>query len=242
MQRANQVLPLEHKPQDVAHAGDGGATVPQIVQTLEEDILFGLLHPRERLIENDLIERFYAKRHVVRQALAELDRIGLVERPPGRSVTVKDLKPSEVEQIYAMRELLETAAAAWMPLPLERASLEQISEIQRRHDAAASSRDIRAMFRINIEFHQALFARCGNHYLSEQIELLGKKAHAVRSFSITKLEHIESARRDHWQIIRALQKGDRAKLVSLCREHIQVSKDAYIDAYQARFLARPQPA
>jgi DNA-binding GntR family transcriptional regulator len=238
MQRADHVLPLEAMPP----AADPGATVSRIVQALEEDILFGLLHPRERLIENDLIERFQAKRHVVRQALAQLDRIGLVERPPGRSVTVKDVKPSEVEQIYAMRELLETAAAAWMPLPLERSTLEQITQIQHRHDAAVAARDIRAMFRINIEFHQALFAHCGNHYLSEQIELMGKKAHAVRSFSITKPEHIESARRDHWQIIRALQKKDRAKLVSLCRDHIRVSKDAYIEAYQSRFLAQPQPA
>ncbi|HWI79912.1 MAG TPA: GntR family transcriptional regulator [Ramlibacter sp.] len=238
MQRAIHVLPSE----DTASAADRGATVSQIVQALEEDILFGLLHPRERLIENDLIERFQAKRHVVREALAQLDRIGLVERPPGRSVTVKDVQPAEVEQIYAMRELLETAAAAWMPLPLERATLERIIEIQHRHDAAAAAKDIRAMFRINIEFHQALFAHCGNHYLSEQIELMGKKAHAVRSFSITKAEHIESARRDHWQIIRALQKKDRAKLVSLCREHIRVSKDAYIEAYQSRFLAQHQPA
>lgn len=242
MQRAHQVLPLHEKVQAGAPEGDGGSTVPQIVRALEEDILFGLLHPRERLIENDLIERFDAKRHVVRQALAELDRIGLVERPPGRSVTVKDLKPSEVEQIYAMRELLETAAAAWMPLPLERATVKELTEIQKRHDAAASARDIRAMFRINIEFHRTLFAHCGNHYLSEQIELLGKKAHAVRSFSITQPEHIDSARQDHWQIIRALQKGDRAKLVSLCRDHIQVAKHAYIDAYQARVSARPQPA
>ena len=242
MQRANQLLPLEDKLRAVTQVDEPGATASQIVQALEEDIVFGLLHSRERLIENDLIERFDAKRHVVRQALAELDRIGLVERPPSRSVTVKDLKPGEVQQIYAMRELLETAAAAWMPLPLERAILEQITEIQRRHDVAASARDIRAMFRINIEFHQAVFAHCGNRYLSEQIELLGKKAHAVRSFSITKPQHIEGARRDHWQIIRALQKGDRKKLVSLCREHIQVSKDAYIDAYQARFLATPHRA
>lgn len=221
--------------------GDPGLSAPHIVQALEEDIVFGRVHPRERLIENDLMERFGAKRHVVRQALAELERIGLAERLPGRSVSVKDLKPADVEQVYAMRELLETAAARWMPLPAEPELVAKLAKIQRDHDAAASRRDIRSMFRINIMFHDVLFSNCGNRYLAEQIELFGKKAHAVRSFSITRAENMKSAGRDHWEMIRALREGDRKTLVSICRDHIQVSKNAYIEAYKARFPFTPQP-
>lgn len=221
--------------------GDTGQSAPQIVQALEEDIVFGRVHPRERLIENDLMDRFRAKRHVVRQALAELARIGLTERLPGRSVSVKDLKPADVEQVYAMRELLETAAARWMPLPADAELVAKLTTIQRNHDAAASRRDIRSVFRINIMFHDVLFANCGNQYLAEQIELFGKKAHAVRSFSITRAEHLKSAGGDHWEMIKALQKGDRAALVAICRDHIQVSKDAYIEAYKSRFPLTPKP-
>jgi DNA-binding FadR family transcriptional regulator len=42
-----------------------------IVGAPEEDILFGRLRTRERLIEDERIERFGATRHVVRQALVE---------------------------------------------------------------------------------------------------------------------------------------------------------------------------
>ena len=42
---------------------------------LEEDIVFGRLHPRERLIEEDISSRFQAKRHVVRQALIDSTRL-----------------------------------------------------------------------------------------------------------------------------------------------------------------------
>ncbi len=222
-------------------APEAAVSAAHIVESLEEDIVFGRVHPRERLIENDLMDRFGAKRHVVRQALAELERIGLAERPPGRSVTVKDLTPAEVEQIYAMRELLETAAAQWMPLPANQELLAQLSAIQAEHEDAAARRDLASVFRINIAFHQALFSQCGNRHLTEQIELFGKKAHAVRSFSITRTENLQNAGHDHWEIIRALREGDRQALVALCREHIQVSKTAYIEAYKVRFPAPPRP-
>jgi DNA-binding GntR family transcriptional regulator len=218
------------------------ASAAQIVEGLEEDIVFGRVHPRERLIENDLMDRFGAKRHVVRQALAELERIGLAERLPGRSVTVRDLTPEEVEKIYAMRELLETAAARWMPLPADRELLAELTRIQREHDAAAARRDLRALFRINIDFHDALFSHCGNRYLVDEITLFGKKAHAVRSLSITRTEATKGAGRDHWEIIRALREGDRKALVAVCRDHIQVAKNAYIEAYRERFPATPRPA
>lgn len=220
--------------------GDPGLSAPQIVQALEEDIVFGRVHPRERLIENDLMDRFSAKRHVVRQALAELERIGLAERLPGRSVSVKDLKPADVEQVYAMRELLETAAANWMRLPADPDLVAELTKLQRDHDAAASCNDIRSVFRINIMFHDVLFSNCGNRYLAEQIELFGKKAHAVRSFSITRAENLKGAGRDHWEMIEALQQGSRATLVSICRDHIQVSKNAYIEAYKSRFPFTPE--
>lgn len=213
------------------------SSAARIVERLEQDIVFGRVHPRERLIENDLMDRFLAKRHVVRQALAELERIGLAERLPGRSVTVKDLTPADVEQIYAMRELLETAAARWMPLPADERMLEALTRIQREHDAAAAERDLAALFRINIDFHDTLFAQCGNRYLVDEIALFGKKAHAVRSLSLTRSENMQGAGRDHWEIIRALREGDRDALVSVCRDHIQVAKNAYIEAYQARFPA-----
>ncbi len=59
---------------------DGGEAMQQALDTLEEDIVFGRLHPRERLTEDALMARFGLKRHVVRQALAELELMGVVER------------------------------------------------------------------------------------------------------------------------------------------------------------------
>ncbi len=214
---------------------EGLAAASLLTEKLEEDIVLGYFHPRERLVEDQLMMRFTAKRHVVRQALIELSRIGLVERHPNRGAVVVDLKPADVEQIYYMRELLEAAAIKLMPLPIGAKAIAPLVEIQKRHDDATNRGDARLMFRINIEFHREMFSYCGNQYLADAIEQFGQKSHGVRSLAITKANYNRRAGEDHWKIIRALKSGDLEKLLDLSSAHIRASKDAYIEAYRVRF-------
>ncbi len=52
---------------------------------------------------------------MVREALAELEKLGLVERAPNRGASVRAFSPGEVQQIFEMRELLHGHAAASIP-------------------------------------------------------------------------------------------------------------------------------
>ena len=206
----------------------------EVVDALEEDIVLGRLHPRERLIEDVLIERFDAKRHTVRQALATLERMGLVQRVPNRGAFVRELTPQEVENLYAVRELLEVEAARRV---VERATpelVDTLTGIQRRHDAATRMRDMASAFRLNIAFHRAFFEQCGNPELVEAIEAFGQKAHGIRSLSLGRSGYLSQSGKEHWAIVRALQRRDAQAVVALCRGHIQVAKHAYIEAFRAR--------
>lgn len=210
-----------------------------VVDALETDIVFGRLHPRERLIEDELMARFGVKRHLVRQALVALERMGLVRRERNRGASVADFLPDEVEQIYGVRQLLETAAATQIPLPLERGVLRHLQSIQRRHDQAVTAGDTLAAFRANNEFHRALFAVCGNAYLSEAIGYFAQKTHVIRSHSIARPEYLREARAQHWAMIDALEHSDRRKLVALCARHLDISRIPYIEAHRvARSQAR----
>src|SRR5882757_5418760 len=88
-----------------------------IVRALEEDIIFGRLPPGTRLVEDALLARFPVTRHVIRQALVELERLGIVTRERNKGAAVRTLTPGEVRQIYEMRELLQRQAALTIPLP-----------------------------------------------------------------------------------------------------------------------------
>jgi DNA-binding GntR family transcriptional regulator len=210
----------------------------RIVDELETDIVFGRLHPRERLVEDDLLTRFDAKRHIVRQALVELERMGLVERARNRGAAVADFTPDAVEQIYGVRRLLEVGAARQIPLPLDPEGITVLRAIQVRHDCAVDAGDALEAFRANNAFHRELFVKCGNMFLSEAIGYFAQKTHVIRSFSIAKVEYLRKARVEHWAMIEALERADRKALISLCSQHLEISKLPYIEAYRSRFNGR----
>lgn len=212
--------------------------VRSIAAMLEEEIVLGWLLPRERLVEEELAERLAVKRHVVREALAELERVGLVERVPNRGAFVKLLEPLEVRQIYSVREALETLAAEQIPLPVAPAVLDRLHAVQEQHAAAVDAGDARAAFRANMAFHETLFGACGNPHLVELIQAMAQRVHGARSITAANPEHLSLARDEHAAMVAALQAGDREGLVALCHQHLRPSRDAYIAAVEARFVRR----
>ena len=217
-----------------AQSPAGASAVARIAEQLEEDIVLGRLHPRERLIEQELADRFDTHRAAVRQAIFALDAKGVIEHVPNRGAVVRDLKPEEVRQIYEVREVLELAAVRAIPLPVARADLAALRDIQKRHSKAVDEGDLRTVVRSNLEFHQRMFALCGNPQLIEGIEHFARKAHAIRSYSNANPGYLKRVRQDHLDMLDALKRGDRERLVALCRDHLRPSQEAYIGAYLSR--------
>jgi DNA-binding GntR family transcriptional regulator len=211
--------------------------ITQVVEQLEEDIVFGRLRPRERLIEEDLAARFGVKRHGIRDALAQLERKGVVVRRPGKGARVPDFAPGEIEHLFAVRELLESQAARLMPLPAAAALVDRLSDLHAVHGNAVAAADLRTVFRANIEFHEVLFAACGNPYLAEAIDAFALKSHAVRFYSAAAPDLLALARDEHGLMIEALRDGHRERLVALCIAHLQPARQAYLDANQGTYGA-----
>jgi DNA-binding GntR family transcriptional regulator len=212
-------------------------TMRRVADQLEEQIVLGVLNPRERLVEDDLCERFGLKRHVARQVLTEVERRGLVERRRHVGALVKSFTAREVTELYALRELLETDAAGRILFPVDAASLDALEAIQAQHDEAARSGDLRRVFRVNMAFHRAFFALSGNQVLVDAIHEYERRTHAIRSVSIVFPQHLEKARAEHHQMIDALRQGDRDRLIALCRAHLVPSRDAYLEAHHRRARA-----
>ncbi len=207
----------------------------QVVAALQEDIVLGRLPPGVRLVEEDLADRLKTKRHVVRQAFVELERFGLIERRRNRGASVRQLSLDDVTQIYAVREMLERAAAAQIPLPLQASALAAMEAAQRRHDEAIEAGDAKAVFRANFEFHTSLFAACGNAYLAVAIDDFRKKTHVVWSYAIVKPEYFRNAQREHKAMLDSLRAADRATLIGLCAHHLDISRNAYVDTHRLRY-------
>jgi len=229
------------RPREAATPAREPAAAVLIAKRIEEDIVLGRRHPRERLIEQDLSDLFHTHRGDVRLALFELEKKGLVERIPNRGAMVRGLTPLEVREIYAVREELEVMAVRIIPFPVRPSDIEKLEELQRQHAAAITQGEMLDVFYSNLRFHGALFGLCRNTCLIETIDQLSQKVHGIRSYANAFPESLDRARRDHLEMIKALRASRRDELIELSRRHLKPSPEAYIRAYEQRFGKEEAP-
>jgi DNA-binding GntR family transcriptional regulator len=232
VKKINNVSPFKHQKEDnqqVSRESNSQNSVQHIVRTLEVDIVLGRLYPRERLVEEQLAKRFETSRHVVRQALLELEIAGLVVREANKGSTICEYGAEEVRQLYQMREIVERQAAMLIRLPVAPESHEMLAAICEEHDAAINNSDMLRVVAANKEFHQVLYRLCGNPFLADVIDEMAKKANLVRFTSSTDLALLKQARDEHYQILNALKKDDNKALADMCVGHLQPSRQMYLE-------------
>lgn len=207
-------------------------TPGSIARALEEDIIFGLLAPGSRLVEDPLMARFGATRHAIRQALVELERGGVVVREKNKGATVRRLGADEVEHLYEVRELLVRQAVLRIPVPAPAGLVETLARLHEEHGRHRRARRWRAVHEANDRFHLALFAACGNDYLVAMIRQAMAASLPVRAGGTTDAERTQASGREHELMIRLLEGSDRWALAQLCVDHLQPAKQRYLAAHQ----------
>lgn len=205
------------------------AKVQIVARALEVDIVLGRLYPRERLVEETLAKRFETTRHVIRQALNELESAGLLVREANKGSTVCEYSAEEVNQLYQMREYLERQAALLIHLPVNDENCLKLKIICDEHASAIAGADMLRVVAANKDFHQVLYRLCGNIFLADVIDEMAKKANLVRFTSGTDLNLLKQARDEHFQILEALRGNDNITLSEICVRHLQPSRQKYLE-------------
>ncbi len=198
-----------------------------VVDLIKQEIIFGRLRPRERLVEDDLCTTFGASRHQIRAALMELERIGLVIRRPNKGVIVRDFSVEEVEQSFEVGALLQTEAAKRIPLPLDAETMRKLESIYKTYCAAIGRFDLEQVIANVVQFHRTLYEASNNKCLVDMIEQIWTKTLAVRCYAIAIPELLERARQEEEQILEALRSSNRRDLLRLCADHSKPTLEAY---------------
>jgi DNA-binding GntR family transcriptional regulator len=200
-----------------------------IARALEEDIIFGRLAPGARLTEDALLSRFAVTRHFARQALVQLEAMGIVTRERNKGATVRSLTPRQVREIYDVRELLQRQAALWIPLPAPHPLIDELTVIHEEHGRCIAGGYLRGVHEANDRFHLTLFGACGNQQLVQTIELYMRLSLPVRANSMADPEALKISHEHHRLMIEMLKGHDNWVLAQLCVDHLQPSKRHYLE-------------
>jgi DNA-binding GntR family transcriptional regulator len=204
-----------------------------IARALEEDIIFGRLAPGSRLTEDMLLSRFNVTRHFARQALLQLEAMGIVSRERNKGATVRSLTPGQVQEIYDVRELLQRQAALWIPLPASQRLIDDLLVIHEEHGRCVEAGYLRGVHEANDRFHLTLFGACGNQQLVKSIEFYMRLSLPVRANSMANAESLQISHEHHRMMIEMLKGTDNWVLAQLCVDHLQPSKRRYLNQLRA---------
>jgi DNA-binding GntR family transcriptional regulator len=201
----------------------------EIHRRLEEDIIFGSLAPGARLVEDNLMARYGASRHYIRQALVQLERTGVVRREKNVGATVRSYSADEVRQIYEVREMLTRQAVLRIPLPASTELISRLKAIQADYVRHAETGNLTGIHETNDAFHIALFSACGNPYLVRTLQDYMGLTLPMRAKNLADREGLGLSWRQHDIMIDLLQETDGWALAQLCVDHMQYSKADYLE-------------
>jgi DNA-binding GntR family transcriptional regulator len=204
----------------------------EIADAIEDEIIFGTLRPHQEIAEDPLMSRFGAKRHVVRKAIADLVARQIVVKPPNRSARVRDFEVQQVQEIYAMRALLQKEAAMLLDFP-DPSRIAEIEELCRAHERASQNGDLREIHRRNDHFHAALFDLCPNKTLVSEVARYNQMTNAIRSLGIADPELRARAIREHGAMVDALRDQNRDALATLVVQHIHPTCEKWLKMRKA---------
>ena len=199
------------------------------LERLEFDILSGVLRPRERLVEYELIKQYQVSRGTIRKVLHELHFKHLIEHFPNRGAVVAEPTKKEVEDVYHTRVLLETAAIDLVLQRIDDKTMERIVYYERIFADAVKEKNLRDIVTSNRLFHQTIFERCGNDVISEMIDQLRKRSHVWQHYIVGHSSRMEKTIKEHKYMVTYIRKQDVSKLKELNEKHLASGFQSYME-------------
>jgi DNA-binding GntR family transcriptional regulator len=204
---------------NLADNGHGG-TVARAATDIRELILRRFLLPGEQVRQEDLAKRIGTSRGPIREALQVLAVEGIVRYERNRGYFVTRFTTSEMQQLYLIRDLLESEILSHLPAATPE-TLDQLRDINER--IQASGDDSETVIQLNREFHDLVIERSPLNLLKGELKHIGRMTLAYQSLSVNSLTNWELLVSDHARIISALEAHDNELLVEVSRAHRETS-------------------
>lgn len=196
-------VPIKHKPLSEV-----------VADQLMDWIMDGTLQAGEKINSEAISRRLGVSRTPVREALKFLEQTGLVTSTPYVGTSVNKLLIEDINEIYVLRELLETFVIRKVVAFVTSTDIRKLEEIQEKIEAEVNAipRDIKTIFKLNQEFHMKLYGISGMQRLCEMIDSLWSNLSFFRLLHANNPTYGDKAKKEHRDYIDALKRGDSKKL------------------------------
>lgn len=195
-------------------------SIPESLRdALRERILSGELKEGDALIQDAIADEYETSRMPVREALRQLEAMGLVAMRTHKGAVVTTIPTEEVEELFELRALLESDVLA---RALPRTTDQDIADAKAvlvLLEASYDEQDMANWGRLNWAFHRRLYAPAGRARTLAVLEGINLQTERYIRMQLVMTHGLDAAQKEHRELLRLCALRD-ADAIPFLREHI----------------------
>ncbi len=197
-------------------------------QALREAILTCAIPPGAILTEGQLMERLGVGKSTCRFALIRLAQEGFVRSLPRQGYMVTPITMTDVEELFAIRLLLEPEGARLATGKIDVRKLARIETNRRAALSGEKKNSVETYIKSNEEFHSFIAMSSGNTRLARGILGVLDEMRRLVAFGFVGLSELPAVVDDHRLLIAAFEEGDSDAAARILFWHIERTRDETI--------------
>jgi DNA-binding GntR family transcriptional regulator len=196
-----------------------GTTTQHALDELRRAIVAGRYRPGQRVGQEEIADHLGVSLAPVREALRALEQEGQVVYRPRRGYFITELHVADLEEIYALRALLEERAVRRTLPALDEDAVERIALAARDCAIAAETGDVAAELEANRRFHFGMLESPDQAHTMRLIRLLWDSTEAYRAMYYNSPQERAKTVEAHDEILAAVRRRDVDVVVAALNEH-----------------------
>ena len=212
------------------------AQTDTLISTVLNWIDAGRLNPGDVIDESELVAEFAISRTPVREAVLQLEAMGLIRRLPRKGATVFRPTLEEFLAILEVHAKLEGQAAGLAARRLSKSWAEALEiSVQKCEAFAQTNGDANpdAYYQLNLRFHECVALAAGNSFLLDMIKTNARKLLAYYRARYRYAGAIATSAREHRAIATLIFARDSIGAEALMQSHVQFDQITAMDLLAA---------
>ena len=189
---------------------------------LNENLKYG-----DKIVEIDLCNQYGTSRTPLREALAKLEKDGLVERQINNRLQIVTIDENILDEIFDLRLSLESMVLKYAlkhseetPIFAELQENLDLVDFYLRHEDVVTGRKVLS------KFSEILYKQSHLKYTTKLIENYNLLLYPLRTRSLMTLKRLYEAQEEHKHIYELLHDGNLAEVQKFNIYHLQTSMDS----------------
>ena len=193
-----------------------------VADKLREQIIRGEIPEGAQLRQDVIASQYHVSRVPVREALRQLDAEGLISIVPNRGAIVPKLSPNDIEELFAIRALLEPEVLKVSIPQLTQVDFGKAEAVLKKYvDELRSEEHIADWGRLNWQFHSILYSGANRPHFMSVIRNVNQNGERYTRLQLYLTHGVARANQEHHQILHLCRERNVSAACKLLREHIQ---------------------